>query len=280
MAAPPVEQSAPPPAVLQLAGHPLRWALLSELARSDRTVRELTRGVGEPQNLVSYHLGKLRDGGLVRGRRSSADRRGTYYTVDLERVADRLADAGAALHPGLRLTVPSPTAPPGRARVLFLCTGNSARSQMAEALARHRSGGSVDARSAGSHPKALHPHAIEVMRHRYGIDLSGHRPKHLDELRTERFDRVITLCDRVREICPEFPGHPEAVHWSMPDPSATPTHDHDHDHGGDGGGAHDVADTTYEAFVHTATELESRIGFLLAALAAATTIPTHPQEEP
>ena len=72
-----------PPEFLQLAGHPLRWRLLGELARSDRTVHELTGLVGEPQNLVSYHLGKLRDAGLVSARRSSADGRDAYYTVDL-----------------------------------------------------------------------------------------------------------------------------------------------------------------------------------------------------
>src|SRR5215471_11025879 len=89
-----------PPEFLQLAGHPLRWRLLGELARSDRVVQELTELVGEPQNLVSYHLGKLREGRLVQARRSSADRRDTYYGLDLARVGDLLSAAGGALHPG------------------------------------------------------------------------------------------------------------------------------------------------------------------------------------
>jgi protein-tyrosine-phosphatase len=121
---------------------------------------------------------------------------------------------------------------------------------MAEALAVHASEGTVDAASAGSHPKALHPNAVRVMQQR-GIDIGTNRAKHLDEFRSQRFDAVITLCDRVREICPEFPSHPEVVHWSMPDPAAE--------------GPTDRA--TYPAFERTATELERRISFLLPLLA-------------
>ncbi len=245
------------PDFLQLTGHPLRWRLLGELARSDRMVHELTGLVGHPQNLVSYHLGKLRDARLVSARRSSADRRDAYYTVDLTRVRDLLSAAGGALHPGLRLVPPSPgPAGPGAVRVLFLCTGNSARSQMAEALATSRSGGAVEASSAGSHPKPLHPNAVRVMRDEYGIDLADHAPKHLAVFADRQFDCVISLCDRVREVCPEFPGEPETVHWSIPDPAAR---------GGD--------DASYPAFQQTAAELETRIGFLVAALADRTTGP-------
>ena len=105
-----------------------------------------------------------------------------------------------------------------RRRVLFLCTGNSARSQIAEALLEQMSAGAIEARSAGSHPKPLHPNAVRVLRTR-GIDISANRTKHLDEFTSERFDEVITLCDRVREVCPEFPSHPDLVHWSIPDPA-------------------------------------------------------------
>src|SRR5262245_8496706 len=181
-------------------------------------VHELTGLVGQPQNLVSYHLGKLRDARLVSARRSSADGRDAYYTVDLGRVGELLATTGAALHPGLRLAPPSPLpGAPDRhsVRVLFLCTGNSSRSQMAEALARARSGGRIEAHSAGSAPKALHPHAVRVMSEEHGIDLAGHHPKHFDSFAEKRFDWVISLCDRVREVCPEFPGQPETVHWSI-----------------------------------------------------------------
>jgi protein-tyrosine-phosphatase/DNA-binding transcriptional ArsR family regulator len=247
------------PGLLQLAAHPLRWHLLHELARSDRTVNELTALVGQPQNLVSYHLGKLRQAQLVWSRRSSADRRDAYYVVDLERLGEQLSATGGALHPGLRLVRPDgPVAAPAAAvRVLFLCTGNSARSQMAEALARVRSGGAVEAHSAGSRPKPLHPTAVRVMGDEHGIDLRGHRPKHLDVFADERFDRIVTLCDRVREVCPELPGDPGKIHWSIPDPAAGQAD-------GDDG-------ATYPAFQRTAAELETRVGFLLAALAAPAT---------
>ena len=248
-----------PPEFLRLAAHPLRWRLLGELARCDRTVRELCGLVGEPQNLVSYHLGKLRRARLVSARRSSADGRDAYYRADLAQVSEQLTATGVALHPSLRLVTPdrSPTGAGrvrvrGRVRVLFLCSGNSARSQMAEALANHRSGGLVEARSAGLRPKPLHPGAVQVMREDYGIDIAGQRSKHLDVFARQRFDEVISLCDLVREARPAVPGGAESTHWSMADPSAA------HDDGEAAG---------YPAFRQTAAELATRIGFLLAALA-------------
>ncbi|HWI71074.1 MAG TPA: ArsR family transcriptional regulator, partial [Baekduia sp.] len=227
-----------PPDFLRLAGHPVRWGLLSELARSDRRVGELTDLLGRPQSLVSYHLGRLRAERVVSMRRSSADGRDTYYRLDLGRCRELLAATGAALHPGLG----PPAEPPAaarrprrpRARILFLCTGNSARSQMAEALAEQLAPDRVEAFSAGSHPKRLHPDAVRAMRER-GIDIAGRRAKHLSEFAGQRFDAVVTLCDRVREVCPEFPGQPSVAHWSMPDP------------GGDEAG--------YPAFQRTAAEV-------------------------
>ena len=167
-----------PPRFLRLAGHPLRWQLLSELARSDLRVGELCALAGRRQNLVSYHLRQLRDGGLVTARRSAADGRDSYYVLDLARCGELLAGAGATLHPGLTPRVRERRS--ARARVLFLCTGNSSRSQIAEALCEQLSGGAVSAASAGSHPKPLHPNAVRVMRE-HGIDLARNRSKHLDE---------------------------------------------------------------------------------------------------
>lgn len=243
------------PRFLQLVAHPVRWHLLRELVASDRAVRELTQLLGEPQSLVSYHLGQLRASGLVRARRSSADGRDSYYAVDLVRCEEQLQDAGGALHPALRLvpampsTRPSSGRPRRRQRVLFLCTGNSARSQIAEALLDEMSEGTVEAESAGSNPKPLSAAAVRVMKKR-GIDISANRTKHLDEFVAQRFDLVITLCDRVREVCPEFPSHPDQKHWSVPDPALESVN-----------GRANLA-----AFERTAAELETRIGFLIHLL--------------
>jgi protein-tyrosine-phosphatase len=239
-----------PPAAMRLLAHPVRWRLLQELVQSDRTVSELTGLVDERQSLVSYHLRELLDGELVVKRRSSADARDAYYAVDLARCRTQLQASASALHPGLWPSATSPaTRPRGRVRILYLCTGNSARSQMAEALTEHLSEGRVRAASAGSAPKPLHPNAVRVMRRR-GIDISGNRTKHLDELASERFDAVITLCDRVREVCPEFPYGPAVAHWSMADPSAEGS----------------TLRETYPAFERTAALIESRVTFLLDSL--------------
>jgi protein-tyrosine-phosphatase/DNA-binding transcriptional ArsR family regulator len=239
-----------PPVFVRLASHPLRWRLLRELVLSDRTVRELTMLVDEPQSLVSYHLRQLREGGLVTARRSSADRRDSYYAIDLAACQEALQVAGGALHPALRLSPALLTGPrTGRSRrhrVLFLCTGNSARSQIAEALLERMSAGAIEAASAGSDPKPLHPNAVRVLRRR-GIDISANRTKHFDEFVSQRFDTVITLCDRVREVCPEFPFGPELAHWSTPDPALEgPT-----------------TLGSFPAFERTAADFDTRISFRL-----------------
>ena len=104
-------------------------------------------------------------------------------------------------------------------RVLILCTGNSARSQMAEGLLRELAGERMEVYSAGSKPSLVNPLAIEAMRE-LGIDISAHRSKHLGEYLAQPFDYVITVCDSAAEACPAFPGPARRVHWSFPDPAA------------------------------------------------------------
>jgi protein-tyrosine-phosphatase len=240
---------------LQLVADPQRWQLLVHLGRSDWRVGELAALTGKAQSLVSYHLGELRSAGLVSARRSSADRRDAYYRLDLARCGDLFGAATSALHPALGPAAPASAPRHGASRraprVLFLCTGNSARSQIAEALLEHRSGGAIEARSAGSHPKLLHPNAVRVMAER-GIDIAGRPTKHLRRFARTRFDRVITLCDKVKEICPEFPGSPPTAHWSMADPAA----------GGEGDEA------SYPTFARTADDIEGRVAALIAQLTA------------
>jgi len=110
----------------------------------------------------------------------------------------------------------SPTTKP---RVLFVCTNNSARSQMAEGLLRHLHGDRYEVFSAGTFSTEVHPLAIRAMAER-GVDISGHRSKSLDEFRGAEFDLVVTVCDRAREACPFFPGGGKRVHQSFPDPAA------------------------------------------------------------
>lgn len=242
------------PAFLQLVGNHVRWRLLRELALSDLRVGELTGRVGQPQNAVSYHLGRLRSGGLVSKRRSSADHRDSYYHFDLPRCGDLFSTTVAALHPGLA-AVPVAAVrrhPTGTVRVLFLCTGNSARSQIAEALLRHTASEWVEVASAGSHPKDLHPNAVRALRE-YGIDIAGQRSKHLSEVTGRHFDYVVTLCDKVREACPQLPGGPLSVHWSIPDPAA------------EGAG-----EASYPTFRRVAADLHTRITFFTHHIA-------HPQ---
>jgi protein-tyrosine-phosphatase len=239
---------------LKLLAHDLRWRLLEALAWSDYRVQELVELLKEPVNLVSYHLGRLRAQALVRERRSSADRRDVYYSLDVDRLRQLYLTAGTRLHAALGDPIENPqrlqtsrNKPP--ARVLFLCTENSARSQMAEAILRHLSGGRVQAFSAGTSPTRVHPEAVATMQ-RHQIDISRQRPKHLDEFGGQSFAYIITLCDRVRENCPTFTGDPERIHWSFPDPAATL--------GGE------VAQV--RAFETTAQDLMTRIRYLLLVL--------------
>ena len=235
-----------PLAFLKLLAHDIRWMILLSLAKSDYRVNELVRLIKQPANLISYHLKSLRQKNLVNERRSSADSRDIYYSLNLEEFRRMFFEAGQVLHPALGPEFEARAAVTTPVRVLFLCTHNSARSQMAEGLLRQLGGSRVEVFSAGSEPASVHPLAIKVMSVR-GIDLMKHRAKHLKEFAGQHFDYVITVCDSVREVCPMFPGNPEQVHWSFADPAAIEGN----------------PQTQEKGFEDTARELTTRIQYLL-----------------
>ena len=205
------DEASAPPEFLRLTGHPLRWRLLGALARSDRTVRELCRaGGGAPEPRV-VPPGQLRRAELVAGRRSSADGRDTYYRVDLATCGEQLAAdrrrrctprcglvrAGAAAAAG---AAAGPGAVPVHGQQRPVADGRGA--------AQRAVGGRGRGAQRGQPPKPLHPHAVRVMRE-LGIDIGRPaRPSTSTSSPSQRFDYVISLCDRVREVCPELPGHP------------------------------------------------------------------------
>ncbi|NWG16206.1 MAG: ArsR family transcriptional regulator [Chloroflexi bacterium] len=235
-----------PPAFIKLLANDLRWTLLKFLVAGDHRVQELAELIAQPVNLVSYHLKKLRDEDVVQVRRSEADARDIYYSLNLDRLYEQYQAAGRALHPAFAETHQMPLATPSDPiRVLFVCTHNSARSQMAEALMRFMGAGRVEAHSAGSHPGDIHPDTITTMA-RMGIDLGGQRAKHLSVFEAQPFDYVITVCDRAREVCPAFPGAGQQIHWGFPDPTAI-----------------DDQAERLAAFEDIAGRLRSRIGYFL-----------------
>jgi arsenate reductase len=136
-------------------------------------------------------------------------------------------------------------------RILFLCTHNSARSQMAEAILRELGGGRIEAASAGTEVTRVHPLAVREMAER-GIDIGAQRSKHLNEFIGEKLDYVITVCDNAGESCPVFPGGPERIHWSIPDPSAV----------------EGTEEVRAAAFKRAADDLTTRIRDLLTRLAS------------
>ncbi len=245
-----------PPAFVRLAANPLRWRLLTALADSDLRVRELVTRLDEQQNLVSYHLRQLRDEGLVTATRSSHDGRDTYYHLDLDRCAAALAGVAAALHPALGTHAATPPTHGGRrpvrpGDVLFVCTGNSSRSPIAAALLRHHGADSVSVTSAGIRPRSrLHPNTVRVLDEQFGIDVTGQQPRHLDTLTGRRFARVITLCDKAREVCPEFADNPRRAHWSIQDPATASESDR----------------ASYPVFQQIAADIDTRVRHLLPTL--------------
>lgn len=195
-------------------GDPVRLAVVDELAASDRTPVELRQLLGIESNLLTHHLDVLDSAGLIERTRSSGDGRRRYVHL---------------LRPALADLQPGSSVPVGPA--LFVCTLNSARSQLAAALWHTLTG--ADAASAGTHPAdAVHPGAVAAGE-RAGLDLSGAKPKTLDDVDPPAL--VVTVCDRAHE---ELTSNPAWLHWSVPDP---------------------VAEGTVAAFDVTVAELTERI---------------------
>ncbi len=207
-------------------GEPVRLAIVDELATSDRAPVELRQLVGIESNLLAHHLDVLESVGMINRSRSSGDGRRRYVHLLRESLGD--------LIPGRRVS-------PGRA--LFVCTRNSARSQLAAAL--WRSLADAPAESAGTHPAArVHPGAVAAAK-RARLDLAGSSPRTLDEV-TDIPGIVITVCDQAHE---EIAPNDSWLHWSIPDP---------------------VADGRRAAFDATLAELRVRIGSLITDAKAST----------
>lgn len=240
------------PDILRMLAHEQRWNLVTALSAGDLRVHELVARLGGPANLVSYHLRQLRRHALVHERRSAADRRDVYYSLDLDRIAHLYRAAGQRVHAGLALALgeaPEPAVPAaGGGRVLFVCTHNSARSQMAEALLRQLAGGRIEAASCGTEPTRLHPLAVWAMA-AMGIDIRSQAAKAFGDLPAQRYDRVVTVCDLARETCAALPAGVVAQHWSLPDPAAV----------------EGSAEARRRAFEDTARELRTRTRFLVAS---------------
>lgn len=200
------------PILLRLLADETRWRLVEALRHGDGQVSDLAEQLGLPHNLVSYHLGVLRQAGMAVLHRSEADGRVQYYGLDRAVIQRAYEQLGRGLP---RLISPPADLPP--ATVLFLSFQNRVRSQIAEAWLRHLSRGRVAARSAGIAPDALHPLAVQVMAET-GIDIGYQQAKGLAAVRALHIDVLVTLCDRSREQSRDLLHAPVQLHWSIPDP--------------------------------------------------------------
>jgi protein-tyrosine-phosphatase/DNA-binding transcriptional ArsR family regulator len=263
---------------LRLIADETRWLIVRMLAFSDLRAGEIGAALHLPSNALSYHLKRLRTAGVLHDRHSSGDARDVYYHLDVARLQDLYAAAGDALYPGLfrlfNLAMAADGAGSGSdglsdglahdaqaelsdaptssrttlsrpMRVLFLCTHNSARSQMAEALMRSMGGDQVEVYSAGSAPTEVDPEALATLEE-VGIDTAGLYAKSLEQFVGEQFDYIVTVCDRVRDVCPAFLRDPAQAHWSIADPVVI----------------EDPGERA-KAFGNTLTELQTRIRYLL-----------------
>ncbi|MBE7470940.1 MAG: hypothetical protein DPW09_18905 [Anaerolineae bacterium] len=217
---------------------PYRLHILDLLAEGEACHSELKEQVGLPPNLLSHHLRVLRQAGLVRTRHDTIDGRWIYYAANKDNLTYWRAWLGQFLDPARVQARPALCGPEGRQApvsllqpdevdhkrkrfVLFLCTGNSCRSQMAEAIVNTQLGDEWAAFSAGTQPAGcVHPRAVESLAE-IGIDWRGHSAKHADEFRTIPFDLIVTLCDNAKKYHPTWldQSQPAPIHLGFPDPA-------------------------------------------------------------
>lgn len=239
---------------LKLLADDTRWRLISALRRSDYQVGELVGLLKLPQNLVSYHLGILRQAGLVYMRRSDADARAIYYSLELVALQHGYQQIGTSMQ---LVASPPPSALPPLT-VVFLCTANSARSQIAEAWLRYLSGGRVPVRSAGTDPSTLHPLTVQVMAES-GVDIGYQQAKDISALGGIVPDVTVTVCDLAREQCDDGLDALNRLHWSVIDPLHVK---------GD-------TDAQIQAFRNVRDHLRLRVEALLALLPTLATPPSR-----
>ncbi len=215
------------PAIFKALADPNRLRILDILMQGESCNCELTEWLGMTPSLLSHHLRTLREANLVTSRRDLLDGRWVYYAANPETVTywrqwfDKMFDS-ARIQPRLtgcgpegQLSAPVPAQ--AQQRVLFLCTANSARSQMAEAIVNRRLAGRWQALSAGTQPAAqIHPTAVATLAE-LGIDWRDHQTTHADKLQGESFDLVVTLCNNARREVPEWVE--SSVHLGFPDPA-------------------------------------------------------------
>ena len=214
-----------PPAFVRLAAHPLRWKCSPRLptaisASANWWSGSASRRTSSPTTCGCYVTGGWSLPGVAASTAATATTTSTWSAAPMRwpRPAPPCTERCQETMSLLRTTQANDHA--RRAAVLFVCTGNSVRSPMAEALLRHYAADSVRVTSAGTRPKRhLHPDMVRILGDRFGIDVAGQQPRDLSSLARRRFDHVITLCDKARETTPEFPHHPQRTHWSIPDPT-------------------------------------------------------------
>jgi DNA-binding transcriptional ArsR family regulator len=180
------------PPFLKLIAHDMRWKILSLLANSDLRVQEISQALAQPQNLVSYHLQKLHQAELILEHHSIADARAIYYSLDFDRMDGHLQAIGKMLNPAFSSGIKIDLSHLSEVRVLFICTHNSARSQIAESILQEQSHHTLKVSSAGTEPTRVHPLAIQVMAER-GIDIRQKISKGLDIFQNQGFDYVCLI---------------------------------------------------------------------------------------